>query len=330
MRTFVLNYSTIMKSNFRLLVILLGLVQVGFSQDIDQSQSTDIILEEKTPEEGQIKVEEKVFQTFKDTRVINSPSVETLRAGKLDFRIGHRFGDAAGDAGGWPTFYGLEEAEDVLIGFDYGVTNNLMVGINRAKGSGPLRQNVNGSFKIRIIQQEINGNQPFSLALYGLASYSTMEKSLREDDLNFFAKEQHRLAYHLQMMLSRKFSPYFSLQVGGGWTYRNIVPFNDVNDLVHLSLASRIQMTKSLGIVLDAVVPFGNLRNSTDEVTGERTFYPAMGIGLEWETGGGHTFQMNFTNSTGMMETDYIPYTTSNWLDGEFRFGFTISRLFTI
>lgn len=271
-----------------------------------------------------------VVQTFKDTRIINSPSVETIKAGKMDFRIAHRFGDVAGDAGGWPTFYGLEEAADVMIGFNFGITDDINVGINRTKGSGPLRQLINGSMKIRIIQQEHNGNQPFSLALYGLASYSSMQKSTREDDLNFFAKSPHRLAYHVQLMLARKFSNYFSLQFGGGWTYRNIVPFDDLNDLVHLSAASRIQLNKSVGVILDAVVPFGSLRNDTNAETGERNYYPALGIALEWETGGGHVFQMNFTNSSGIAETDYIPYTQSNWLDGEFRLGFTISRLFNL
>ncbi|MFT5386411.1 MAG: hypothetical protein ACI81W_003824, partial [Saprospiraceae bacterium] len=48
------------------------------------------------------------FETFKDTRVINTHSVETLPKRKLDIRIGHRFGDLAGSRGGWKTFYGLE------------------------------------------------------------------------------------------------------------------------------------------------------------------------------------------------------------------------------
>lgn len=272
----------------------------------------------------------KVYQTFKDTRVINTPSVELIPRGKLDFRIGHRFGDAAGDAGGWPTFYGLEEAEDVMIGLDYGLRDNWMIGLNRTKGSGPLRQNINASTKLRIIEQEVNGRQPFSLVLYGLVSYSTMQRSTREDDLNFFRKPEHRLGYHLQLLMARKFADRLSLQVGAGWTYRNIVPFDDVNDVVHLSGAARIQVSKSIGIILDAVVPFGELRNEQVDEDGSRVFFPALGIGIEWETGGGHVFQMNFTNATGLMETDYIPYTTSNWLDGQFRFGFTISRLFTI
>jgi hypothetical protein len=50
---------------------------------------------------------------------------------------------------------------------------------------------------------------------------------------------------------------------------------------------------------------------------------------LEWDTGG-HVFQLNFTNATGIFETDYIPYTISNWGDGEFRMGFTISRWFNL
>ena len=52
---------------------------------------------------AQTNAQEKVWQTFKDTRVINTHSIETLRKGKLDMRIAHRFGDFAGDGGGWPT-----------------------------------------------------------------------------------------------------------------------------------------------------------------------------------------------------------------------------------
>lgn len=266
----------------------------------------------------------KVYQTFKDTRVINSQSTEVLEPGKLDVRIGHRFGDFAGDAGGWPTFYGLESASDIMIGFEYGFTESLMLGINRTKGAGPLKQNINGLAKIKLASQEYNGNQPFSAAVYGLASYSTMEKSPTEGVLNFFAKPEHRMAYHVELLLSRKFSKRFSLQLSSGMTYRNIVPSNDQNLIASISGSAKIQVTKVFGLLLEARVPFAQSH------TIENGYYYPLGIGFEWETGGGHVFQMNFTNSTGMVETDYIPYTRSNWEDGEFRLGFTISRLFQI
>lgn len=266
----------------------------------------------------------KVYKTFKDTRVINSHSTETLKAGKLDIRIGHRFGDIAGDAGGWPTFYGLESASDIMIGAEYGLTDNIMLGLNRTKGAGPLKQNINGLFKVKFINQEKDGNQPLSIAYYGLASYSTMQKSPTEGVLSFFSNPAHRLAYHMELILARKFSPRFSLQLSGGWTYRNIVGATDQNTIVSIAGSARIQVTKVMGILLEGRVPFSELR------TTENGYHLPLGIAFEWETGGGHVFQLNFTNATGMAETDYIPYTTSDWAEGEFRMGFTISRLFNI
>ena len=267
--------------------------------------------------------QELVYQTFKDTRVINTPSTETLEAGKLDFRVAHRFGDIAGPAGGWKSFYGLETATDVGIGFDYGLTDKFMIGISRTKGSSDLRQNVNFSSKIKIMEQQVDGN-PFNLALFGLASLSTMPKSAEENRINSFEKFEHRLYYHLQILLSKKVSERFSFQIGAAWTYRNLVTTFDQNDLASVSLVLKYQLSKSFGIIIDGNMPFSSLRST------ENGYYLPLGIGLEWETGGGHVFQMNFTNSTGLMETDYLVNTRSNWADGGYRLGFTIARQFTL
>ncbi len=260
----------------------------------------------------------EAVQTFKDTRIINTHSVETLKKGILDFRISHRFGDAAGAAGGWPTFYGLENATDILTGLEYGVTDRLMVGISRTKGSGPLRQNLNGLFKYRIMSQEEEGNNPVSMAFVATASYSTMQAS------NLIQKSVHRLSYNLQFLLAHKLGERTALQIGAAWTYRNNVLSNDKNDLPSISAAFKYQFTKVFGLIVDANIPISDLR------TTENGYYYPIGIGFEWETGGGHVFQVNLTNATGIMETDYLPYTRSNWADGEYRIGFTISRAFKL
>lgn len=269
--------------------------------------------------------EEVVIQTFRDTRVINSHSVETLAAGRLDFRVAHRFGDIAGSSGGWQTFYGLESAADIMIGLEYGLSDKVMIGINRTKGSGPLKQNINGVVKFRLMNQERNGNLPISLAVVGLTSFSTMQKSEIEGVLNFFEKGSHRLTYHLGVLFARKFSDAFSAQFHTSWTFRNVVPPNDQNDLASIGGAIRLQVSKAMGIILDVTSPvLSNLRNS------ENDYYPAFGIGFEFDTSGGHVFQVNLTNATGINETDYIPYTRTSWADGEFRLGFTISRQFRL
>ncbi len=268
--------------------------------------------------------QEVIHQIFKDTRIINTHSTETLRKRKLDFRVGHRFGDLAGSAGGWQTFYGLENASDVGIGFDYGLTDNTMIGIHRTKGSSDLRQNVSGLMKIRLMRQEKGGNKPFSLAVLGMGTISTMPGSASEGVITNFAKTAHRISYHVQVFLAKKFGTRISMQVGGAWTYRNLVASTDQNDLASISGALKYQMSRSFGIIIDANFPLSSIRTTDND------YYAPIGFGLEWETGGGHIFQLNFTNATGLMETDYLPNTRSNWGDGEYRLGFTIARQFNM
>lgn len=280
---------------------------------------------------GLVTAQEKIHQTFKDTRVINSHSVETLPKRKLDFRVSHRFGDLAGDNGGYKTFFGLENASDILIGVDYGVTNQLTVGLHRTKGAGSmpdgnsgLRQLLNGLVKLRFLQQTSDNKVPVSMTLVGIASLSTAEKIEDNPDIiRSFPKFAHRMATHAELLVARKFSDAFSLQLMPGFTQRNLVPFEDENGIFSLGLATRVQLTKVMALIADVTFPFSERRVSANG------FYTPLGFGLEFDTGG-HVFQINLTNATGLMETDYIPYTTTNWGEGEFRLGFTISRLFNL
>ena len=264
-----------------------------------------------------------VYQTFKDRWVINTQSVETLPQSKLDIRISHRFGDMGGDAGGWPTFYGLEGAMDVSIGAEYGVMDNLTIGFNRSKGAGQLRQLLNASMKYKVVHQSEEG-KPISLAIAGMSSLSTAQKSNDPSSLTYFETFAHRMVQHLTVLAARKFSDKFSLQFSTGITHRNVVPAGEDNNTFHVGLATRIQVTKTFGIIGDLAIPF---INQADEVRGDH--YAPFGIGFEFDTGG-HVFQVNLTNATGLMPTDYIPYTLSNWGDGQFRIGFTISRMFNL
>ena len=152
-----------------------------------------------------LKAQEYTFQTFKDRWIINTHSVEMLQKRRLDVRITHRFGDIAGDAGGWPTFYGLETAEDVLLGFEYGATDDLSIGLFRTAGAGDLRQLISGTLKYRFVQQSDIGS-PISLAVVGVGSISTMQKDENSQGLNSFEKFNHRIVSNMQLLAARKFS----------------------------------------------------------------------------------------------------------------------------
>ena len=258
--------------------------------------------------------QEYVRRTFKDTRVINSHTIETIQARKMDLRIGHRFGDLKG---GWQSFYGLESAQDVLIGVDYGVTDNINVGFNRTKGAGPLNRLLNTTLKYRFLRQ--SKETPISATGLGIWSISTMQRDeTNEFVLNNFRQFSHRFIFAGQLLIARKFSERFSLQVFPSFVHRNIVSFEQANGIFSVGFAARFQLTKVLGIIADSTIPIGN--NTTNAATG---------IGLEIDTGG-HVFQINFTNARGAIETDYIPSTQSTWKNGEVRIGFTISRVFNL
>jgi hypothetical protein len=268
-----------------------------------------------------------VYQTFKDTRVINIQSVEVLQKNTMDFRIMHRFGDLFGAGGGWQTFYGLENVADVSIGLEYGATHQLTLGVSRTKGAGELTRLLNGQAKYRLMHQTTDNAIPLSMTVVGTASFSSMPRGPRSPispSVSDFPKFAHRWAYAVEWHVAKKFSHRFSLQLSPTLVWRNYVPNGDHNLLLGMNLASRLQLTKVFGILVDANLPVSSLRWGRNS-----GYYFPLGIGLEVETGG-HVFQLNFTNSKGVMPTDYLPYTRSNWLDGAFRLGFTISRVFRV
>lgn len=268
----------------------------------------------------------KVYNTFKDTRVINTNSVETIKKRVMDIRISHRFGDFISDwklENAWQSFIGLESAADVSIGVDYGITDDLTVGLFRTKGYGPLKQLLNGLVKYRILHQTIDNKMPLSLTAAAIGTMSTMKASASDQSISYLPKFAHRFVYSLQLHVARKFGDVFSLQLSPMLTWRNYVPRGEPNAIVSMNLCSRIQVSKVIGIIIDASIPFSSMHLNPEP------YQIPIGIGIEFETGG-HVFQFNLSNSAGIMATDYIPNTTGAWYKGQFRIGFTISRSFRL
>lgn len=110
---------------------------------------------------------EKVTATFKSTRLINGHSNETIYKKELDFKVDHRFGDIAGSNGGIRKFFGLDNSTDVRIGFEYGISDRLTIGLARAKGANAVQQLYEGSLKYKLFQQTTDDYIPVGLTLFG-------------------------------------------------------------------------------------------------------------------------------------------------------------------
>ena len=66
--------------------------------------------------------------TFKGTRIVSGHTVETQAEGVMQMLIGHRFGRLNA---GWRDLFGLDDAT-VRLGLDYGITDDLNIGIGRS------------------------------------------------------------------------------------------------------------------------------------------------------------------------------------------------------
>ena len=276
-----------------------------------------------------------VTATFKSPQIINGQSNETIHKHDLIFMVMHRFGDIAGNFGGIQTFYGLDNASDILIGFDYGITDRLSFGFGRTKGSpNGINTSQKQLFyikpKYRLIRQSADNRIPVSVTLFGNGVVSGMEKqNLATSDADF-QKFSDRMSFVTQAIISRKFSNDLSIALLPTYVRRNYVSFMDMNNVFALGIGGRLKVSPRMAIIADY---FLNFRSKESEnyflQQKEFKFYNPLGIGLEMETGG-HVFNFIFTNSTAILENQFIPSTSSSWTKGGFRWGFSITRSFTL
>jgi hypothetical protein len=296
--------------------LFLSAGMIAFAQEEDTLVEATSEMEEVT----EIPDDPFVRKTYNATRIINGHSVETLEKGVLEFRIEHRFGDVAGDNGGAQNFFGFDNASDIRFAFEYGITDKLMVGLGRNKGTGdPYRSLLDGFVKYRLLHQKTSG-MPVSMTLIGVATGTYMKASDDISQISHFPKWQHRLAYSTQVNIARKFTNWLSLSLMPTFVYRNYVGGDDVNALFALGGSAKVRITPTKAIIVEYYQTF----QGADVRKG---FKNSLGIAYEWDTFG-HNFTINLTNSRGFIETQFIPYTKEDWLKGQFRLGFSITRKF--
>jgi hypothetical protein len=270
-----------------------------------------------------------VIATFKSTRIINGQSNETLSKGDLDFRVAHRFGDLGGSGGGSSTFFGLDNSTDIRIAFEYGITDRLTAGVSRTKGSGNFSQMYEVLGKFKVMQQTMDNRIPVGVTVFGNAVVTGMKSSPEKSDVNYFDKFSSRLSYTAQAIISRKFGDFMSLALLPTYVHRNRVGYKDMNNMFAMGVGGRLRFSKRMALVVDYFVPFRDEESKDYYKSRGIEFYNSLGVGVEIETGG-HVFHMNFTNSTAVLENQFIPETVTTWTQGQFRWGFNISRRFSL
>lgn len=253
---------------------------------------------------------EYVSAAFKSSRVIMSHSTELLKAGVLDFRILHRFGNVNS---GVENFFGLDQAT-IRLGLDYGISDRFNIGIGR----GSFQKEIDGFLKYRIVQQS-TGQKSFPFSLVAVAGMTLRTGQLATANKPTFSD---RIAYYYQAVAGRKFNERLSLQLMPTVLHRNLVQSDrDAQDLFATGIGGRLKVSKRVSINVDYYYVFN--QNET------LNLYNPLSVGVDIETGG-HVFQLHLTNAAGMNERAFLTQTTNSWGRGDIQFGFNISRSFQL
>lgn len=310
--------------------ILFFLVTIISFSSFSQDDLLDIVKSDTKNEPPKL-----VYATFKTTKIVSSQTIETVKKRNLDFRVTHRFSniynststnalnEAAHNA------FGFDNASDIRISFDYGITDKLTVGIGRSK----FREMNDATIKWRFLTQQENNKIPVSVCFYGNFGYTSMTTdNLYAGTIRPKTNEAHRLQYVSQLLIARKFNSKFSLQIMPTYVHRNFIKQQlntnndkeDVNGLFSLGIGGRIKLSKRFAVVADYFYNF-----SAFQTNNPNAYYNPLGVGIEIETGG-HVFHINYTNGAAILESSLLTTTQDTWTKGQIKFGFNISRWFAL
>lgn len=291
-----------------------------------QSDTTDLLsqLDKKDPKEINY-----TYATFKSTRLITGHSVENIAKGVLDVRILHRFAPLNR---GLYDFFGLDIAS-MRMGFDYGITNNFMIGV----GHSTWQKTYDAFVKVKILRQSTGArNMPVTLSFVSAVAIRTelLRKDTSGDRILIGAGD--RASYVEQLIIGRKFSNRFSMQIMPTFILHhnlvdsinfytkdkdNIISGQKRKNTFAIGVGGRLKISKRVSINAEYYYQLPDTKPDKK--------FNSISLGVDIETGG-HVFQLHLTNSNGMTEKQLITETDDKWKDGYIRIGFNISRVFNV
>ncbi|HTR31372.1 MAG TPA: DUF5777 family beta-barrel protein [Puia sp.] len=251
-----------------------------------------------------------VMGTFKAEHIVNLQTVESPASGNLNFVIQHRFGTL--NSGSY-NFFGLDNAT-LRLGLDYGITDDLSVGVGRSS----YLKTFDGYVKYKFLKQNEGAGIPVTVAVIGTITDFTQHVT---DEV--FLNTSDRTAYSAELLIARKFGRRLSVQVSPAYLHYNFVPTpQDKNDVIAVGLGGRFKFTNRMSIDAEYdVVPKNQIVSYA--------VHNSFSLGWDIETGG-HVFQLVFTNSQSIVPTQFLTQTTGTWGKGDIYFGFNISRNFNL
>ncbi len=257
-----------------------------------------------------------VKNTFESIWGIDQQTVMVPVKGTFEMDFQHRFGTWNN---GYEDFYGIFAASNIRIGFDYVPTDRLLVGLGFTKFN-----NLWDFYgKYALLRQMKGGGSPVTLDYYVNAAVDT-----RESNQTNFEEASDRWSFFHQVMIARKFSDKFSLQLTGNLSWFNFKDpqydsegnylGKDRNAQFSAGALARYKISNVFGVIVEYDQPITEQDFNSPE--------PNLSIGLELVTSS-HAFQLFVGNFQSLVPQYNHTFNQNNFGDNEILVGFNITRL---
>jgi Membrane bound beta barrel domain (DUF5777) len=261
-----------------------------------------------------VKKGKPVKNTFGSAWLMDNQTVMVPIKGTLEFDIQHRFGTVDN---GKKDLWGIFAPSNIRLGLAYAPINKLFVGAGLTKE----RMQVDLNAKYALLQQTTDNKVPVSVTYFGNIVIDAREQSN-------FRNSVDRFSYFNQIIIARKVSEIFSIQVAPNFSwFNNVEGYVDKNGAIQkkmenghfaLSVLGRLKVTEKSAFIVGYDQPL------TQHTTNNP--HPNICFGFETTTSS-HAFQVFFGNYYGIVPQSNNVFNKNDFQDGQFVIGFNITRL---
>jgi hypothetical protein len=238
---------------------------------------------------------------FESTSLIENQTDRVFSKGTIEMIMNHRFGLVTGTN----DLIGIWAPANIRLAVNYSITDRITVGFGTTKDA----RLQDFCLKTALLKQTVNGKMPVSVTYYGNMSISALPKE------NFYHTSD-RWSFFNQIIIAKRFSKVFSLQLAPSYSHYNVVDAPMSNDLFAVEFGGRAKVTSTMSILLDVNQPF-----TSQEIAPKSGF----SIGTEFSTVG-HSFQIFVSNYRGIINQQSNMFNQYEFFEGDFAIGFNISR----
>ena len=274
--------------------LLVGLIIISFeifSQEITWKRTS-----ESTPLTE--------LRLFRSTQVINLPSAETYEKGDFEYEISHRFIPAIDEKG---KFFGLDGPANIRFSLSYAPTDRMTITLGRANTDG----NIDFSLKYKTLQIR-NEMFPSQVSIRIGSGWST---NFPSDDRKLF--DSKNFQFYAQAIFNTLYERTFGIGLVPTYLYNSNVFSEKRYYSFTFGSYAQIFLSDKWSVMLEW--------NKT--VTGYRSKFNPVALGLELDTGGGHFFKFIFSNSVDLNTSHYINGASKQFFKSSPSFGFNLTRI---